>query len=134
MTLKNKKKLVARILGIGKGRIVLNDMMKDELKEAITREDIRDLIRQGAIKIKQGKGRITKIRSRKRGFGKIRRNIKERKKEYMKITRRLRNYVKNLKVKGKITRELYHNLRKRIKAREFKSLAHLTENTKELKS
>ena len=40
-------------------------------------------------------------------------------------TRKLRKYAKSLRSKGKISKEKYRELRKKIKSREFKSLAYM---------
>ena len=53
---------------------------------------------------------------------------KNRKQEYVKITRKLRNYVSELKKQNKISPEDYKRLRKEIKARVFKSKGQLKEN------
>lgn len=132
--LANKKALAARTLNVGKNRIYLNMNNFAEIKEAITKQDIRDLYSQGAIKIKPIKGR-KKIKKRKtrRGPGKIKITINKRKQIYVKITRKLRRYLKELKRIGAIDNELYFELRKKIKMRDFKSKAHLKEYLKEYK-
>lgn len=126
MNLKKKKKLAARVLKVGAGRIVLSSDMPEEIKEAITRQDIRDLVKEKIIKIKEKKGRrkIRKRKTKKRG-GKVKKKVNKRKREYVKLTRKLRKYVKNLKLKGRITREEYYNLRKKIRAKSFRDLTHL---------
>lgn len=114
--------LAARVLGVGKNRIVFNQANLAEIKEAITRQDIKTLYQEEIIAIKPVKGR-RKVRRRKtkRGAGKIKMNIKGRKKEYVKITRKLRKYLIELKNAGVINKELYRKLRKKIKMKEFKS-------------
>ena len=51
-----------------------------------------------------------------------------RKQEYVKITRKLRNYVSELKKENKISEEDYKRLRKEIKTRDFKSKSQLKEH------
>ena len=94
MNLRNKKELAARTFGIGKKRIAFVESRKDEIKEAITKQDIRNLVAGGAIIIKNVKGRRKIEKRRRRSVGNIRRVVKERKKEYVIITRKLRNYAK----------------------------------------
>ena len=115
MKLENKKELVSRALGVGKNRIVFNQSNLAEIKEAITRQDIKTLYQENIIKIKLVKGR-RKVRRRKtkRGYGKIKMKIKNRKQEYVKITRKLREYIIGLRNIGAINRELYYELRKKI--------------------
>jgi len=130
--LANKKALAARTLNVGKNRIYFNSDNFAEIKEAITKQDIRDLYSQGAIKIKPIKGRKKiKKRKTKRGPGKIKKTVNKRKQIYVKITRKLRNYLKGLKRIGAIENSLYFELRKKIRMREFKSKAHLKEYLKD---
>ncbi len=127
MKLDKKKELAAKTLKIGKGRIIFDETRLAEIKEAITKQDIKDLQKSGVIKIKPEKGRKKKKRKTKRGAGKIKKRVKRRKQEYVKITRKLRSYIKELKKQNKIKKEDYQKLRKKIKARAFKSKAQLKE-------
>ena len=70
MQLARKKALAAKVLKVGKRRIVFVAGHEEEIKEAITRQDIVDLHRAGAIKIREVKGRrkVTK-RKHRRGIG-----------------------------------------------------------------
>ena len=43
MQLSNKKELAAKVLEVGKGRIIFVESALAEIKEAITRQDILDL-------------------------------------------------------------------------------------------
>ena len=113
---------------MGKGRICFDEDRLDEIKEAITKQDIKDLHKQGIIKIKEIKGRKkVKKRKTKRGPGKIKKRVNKRKQEYVKITRKLRGYIKEMEKQEKINKEEYKDLRKKIRARIFKSKAQLKE-------
>jgi large subunit ribosomal protein L19e len=126
MNLNKKKILAARTFNVGKERIIFIQERLDEIKEAITKQDIRDLKQDGAILIKEIKGRTkVKNKKRKRSAGKIRKKLKERKKNYVIITRKLRNYVKELKKHGKLSQEEFREIRKRIKEGKFKSKKNL---------
>ena len=57
MNLKTKKMLAQKVLKVGKERIVFLKPRLEEIKEAITRQDIRQLYDEGMIKIKEIKGR-----------------------------------------------------------------------------
>ena len=108
MNLNKKKKLAARVLMVGKNRIVFDSSRLSEIKEAITKQDIKDLVQQKAIKIKDKKGRRMKEkRKTRRGPGKIKKKIKRRKQEYVKITRKLRKHISGLREQEKISREEY---------------------------
>ena len=129
MKLDLKKKLAANTLKVGKDRVKFDNSKLDEIKEAITRQDIRDLKASGAIYIKEPSGRRKNIkRKHRRRTGKIKKKVKNKKQEYVKITRKLRNYLKELKKQGKIEVEDYKDLRKKIRNRIFKSKRNIKEH------
>ena len=133
MNLNKKRELVARTLDIGKGRIVFNTNRLDEIKEAITKQDIKDLVYSKAIILKEKKGRRTKSKRKTRiRQGSRRRKIVDKKREYIIITRKLRKYITYLKKQSKISKEIYLNLRKEIKARTIKSLVQMKERIAEV--
>ncbi|MBS3079232.1 50S ribosomal protein L19e [Candidatus Pacearchaeota archaeon] len=128
MNLRNKKELAARTLGVGKNRIILHNEAISEIKEAITKQDIKTMFEEGLISLKPVKGRKTNVkRKTKRGPGKVKKKINKRKQNYVKITRKLRRYVRDLRNSGKIDRDSYIDLRKKIKMSEFRSKVHLKE-------
>ncbi|MCK5149986.1 hypothetical protein KAJ87_03615 [Candidatus Pacearchaeota archaeon] len=126
MKLNNKKTLAIKTLKIGKERIVFLQSTLNEIKEAITKQDIRDLVGEGAILVKNIKGR-KKIEKKKKnkGPGKIRKKVNKRKKEYVIMTRKLRKYVAEMKKQGKLPREDVLDIRKKIRNKAFKSKANL---------
>lgn len=126
MNLKSKKELAARTLKIGKKRIIFLESRKDEIKEAITKQDIRDLIETKAIEIKGIKGRKKIQKSKnKKGPGKIKKKVNKRKKEYVALTRKLRKYANEIKNQGKINSEELKEIRKKIRNKQFKNKANL---------
>lgn len=128
MNLQNKKELAARTLGVGKRRIIFNSDSLAEIKEAITKQDIHTLVEEGIISLKPVSGRRKVIkRKTKRGPGKIKKKIKKRKQTYVKITRKLRRYIKELKSAGRIENDTYRDIRKKIRMSMFRSKAHLKE-------
>ena len=134
MNLEKKKSLAARTLNIGRDRIIFNAYRLEEIKEAITKQDIKDLISSGAILIKEIKGRkkLVKRATRKRS-GSKRKSIKKGKRGYIIITRKLRNYLYSLKKKQALSNSNFYILRKEIRARSFDSLAELKERIGEIK-
>ncbi|MEK6892981.1 MAG: 50S ribosomal protein L19e [Nanoarchaeota archaeon] len=128
MNLGKKKILAARTLGVGKDRIVFNIKRLSDIKEAITKQDIRDLLNAHAIFVKEPKGRKTKVKKRsRRRAGSIRKKIKGGKREYIILTRKLRAHLAELKRKGEITPEKLLKMRREIKSHAFKSKAHMKE-------
>ena len=134
MNLKKKKNLAVKVLKVGRNRISFSQSRLPEIKEAITKQDIRELHKEGAIIIKKIKGRKKKkIKKRRRTEGKIRKKVKKRKQDYVKMTRKLRAYVAEMKKQGKLGKEEVKDIRKKIRNKEFKSLAYLKEYIKSLK-
>ncbi len=128
MKLERKKALVARTLGVGKKRVTFNNERLSEVKEAITKQDIKDLLASGAISIKEMKGRKAIVKSKgRRRAGSVRKKIKRSKEKYMTLTRKFRSHLKILKSKGKISQEEYLKLRREIRASMFKDLSHFKE-------
>lgn len=133
MNLLKKRELAAKSLGVGKNRIWFSPEALSEIKEAITKQDIKTLHEEGIISIKPVKGRRTIVKRKiRRGPGKIKIKVKNRKQEYVKITRKLRRYLKMLKSRNEVDRNLYLDLRKKIKMRYFKNTAYFKEYIKNI--
>ena len=138
MNLAKKKELAKKVLKVGKDRIAFVDARIDEIKEAITRQDILDLYKEGAIIVKPIKGRMRKIRSlgrrrARRSVGNVRQHTNKRKKNYVILVRKQRSYVAELKRQKEITNEEFKSLRKKIRNKFFRNKAHLKEYTQEMK-
>jgi len=127
MNLGKKRKLAMRTFNVGLERIVFLESKLDEIKDAITKQDIRDLEKSGAIIIKERKGR-TKVRKKAgRSVGNVRKKVKKRKRSYIILTRKLRGHLKSIYSGGEISKGDLENMRKKIRNKEFKSKAHLKE-------
>jgi large subunit ribosomal protein L19e len=124
--LENKKKLASKVFGVGKNKIYFDQAHIAEIKEAITKQDMRDLFAEGIIAIKSPRGRMSKPkRTTRRGPGKIKMTINIKKRGYIIMTRKLRRYISELRKQGKLNLEKYGSLRKKIRARTFKNKAHI---------
>lgn len=137
MNLKTQKKLASRILNVGGKRIVFDKDKLSEIKEAITKKDIRRLIGKGLIKTKKEKG-VSRFRARKaivqkrkgrrkgpgakRGTGYAR---LPRKKRWILAVRVQRNFIKKLRDKGMIKRADYRMLYNMVKGGVFRSKRHI---------
>jgi ribosomal protein L19E len=133
MNLLKKKMLAARTLKVGKERVVFNITRLDDIKEAITKQDILDLQKDRAISIKEIKGkRKLKKRKTRRRIGSIKKKVNSRKKDYIVLTRKLRRHILALKRKGEISNKEFIELRKEIRASSFKSLAQLKQRISEV--
>jgi large subunit ribosomal protein L19e len=120
MNLGKKKSLAARTFGVGESRIKFLEPRLDEIKEALTKQDIRDLHKDGAIVILPVKGRKILIRKKKsRSVGNVRKKVNKRKQKYVKLTRKLRSYL--AEIEGKLTKKEKEEYRKKIKNKSFDS-------------
>ena len=105
-------------------------------KELEILKDVRELIKDNAIKKKQSRGvkaragklrRRRKKKGRKKGVGKIRKRVKKRKKTYVNNIRKMRRHLTSLKKKGKLDSKKYNKLRKLIKAGHVKNVKNVDE-------
>lgn len=129
MNLKKKKKLAAKALKVGVERISFNVSRIDEIKEAITKQDMKELNASKAILIKEVKGRKTQTgKKSRRRYGSVRKKVNKSKQEYVKLTRKLRRHLREIKNQDKIDDEKYKELRKKIRMKSFKSKKHMKEN------
>lgn len=128
MNLRSKKQLAARTFGVGKERIMFVNERIEEIKEAITKQDMRNLQKDGAIIIKEIKGRSKNVnKGKKRGMGNVRKNVNKRKRKYVILTRKLRKLLDEKKKRGEINKSKVKELRKKIRNKMFKSKAHMKE-------
>jgi large subunit ribosomal protein L19e len=126
MNLRAKKQLAAKALNVGKERIIFVNERLEEIKEAITKQDIRDLYQDKAIMVRTIKGRRVKPNKKKRrSVGNVRKKVNVRKKQYVIMTRKLRRHLSELKKQGKMDPKEVKALRKKIRNRIFKSKSHL---------
>ena len=128
MNLGKKKALAARTFKVGKKRITFVVERAEEIKEAITKQDIKDLHKEGAIILKNVKGATkNKQKRKKRSPGNIRKKVNTRKQDYVIMTRKLRKYLIEMKKQGKLSQEQVIDMRKKIRNKAYKSLNHLKE-------
>jgi large subunit ribosomal protein L19e len=133
MNLKKKKELAKRTFNVGGNRIIFAESRLGDIKEAITKQDMKDLKQDKAIIIKEKKGR-KKIRKKKgRSPGNIRKKMKKRKRDYVILTRKLRKYVSEMKKQDKISKAEADEIRKKIRNKIFRSKSHLKEQIEGMK-
>jgi large subunit ribosomal protein L19e len=137
MKLNNQKRIAASISKVGKKRIKFDTSRSDEIKEAITKTDIRSLIGDKAIKVKPKRG-SSKIRHRKKlkqkrkgrrvgqGSRKGKRTSRLSKKEaWISKIRIQRDFLKTLRDKKLIKPQVYRTLYKKSKGGFFRSKRHI---------
>ncbi len=132
MDLKKIRKIAERLLGVGASKVWFDPAQLESIAEAMTTDDIRSLIKDGAIRKKRGqlhsKGRARilkekKRRGRKRGFGKRTGTKKarlQRKRSWITNVRAQRTHLRELKDKKKIDKKTYSKVYGLIKGGYFK--------------
>ncbi len=148
MEQKKAKETAAKILKTGKDKVWLDSTRAEKIKEALTKDDVRALIKEKTIKKKkpphQSKARARKLKEkkkkgRKRGHGKrggTKKAREKRKKQWIKKVRAQRKALKELKKKTKLRKGEYSKIYRRIKGGYFKGKKYVAagaEKTKKVK-
>jgi large subunit ribosomal protein L19e len=135
--LSTQRRLASEVLKVGKSRVWLDPEFEDQLSEAITREDIRNLIDQKAIKETLAKGNSrgrAREQNRKRAYGhrsghgsrKGRAGARQnRKKKWMSNIRSQRKLLRELREIGTIDPTQYRLVYRKATGGEFRSSQHL---------
>ena len=145
VNLRAKKRLVARIMGVGANRVKFDSDHLDDIADAITRGNIRSLISANTIKIKpivgtsRGRAQLKKIQKHKRGIKqgskKGTRGARSDKKEvYVKKVRALRHILKVAKDRKDITNKEFWEIYKKVGGNTVRNKAHLITLVEEIKS
>lgn len=137
MKLNNQKGLASKILNCSKKRVIFDIERLEEIKEAITKADLRGLIKDKAISAKPMKG-ISRGRARKRQEQRRKGRQKghaskkgkktarlPKKKAWMNKIRNQRKFLKELKDKKIINKQTNSNLRSKAKGGFFRSKRHI---------
>ncbi|MBS3157077.1 50S ribosomal protein L19e [Candidatus Woesearchaeota archaeon] len=137
MKLTTQKRIAAEVLGIGINKVKFDVDKLDEIKEAITKSDIRSLVKNKVISKKaknsqsRARARIIRIQKRKgnrkgpgskTGTKKARSNPKR---LWVRKIRILRTFLRGLKEKGKLENKDYRNLILKSKGGYFRSKRHI---------
>ncbi|MEM0135133.1 MAG: 50S ribosomal protein L19e, partial [Thermoplasmatales archaeon] len=127
VTLLGQKRMAAEIMKVGMSRVWMDTKSIEEISEAVTKDDVRRLIKRKVIQRKQKKGnsrgriRATNAQRKKgrrkgQGSRKGTRNAREpRKKRWVKTVRGMRTALRELRDSGKISKEDYRSYYRRIK-------------------
>ena len=124
-----QKKLAAKVLKVGVNRIWLDPAKGEDIEKAITKWDIRKLIKKETIKAKPEKLHRPKVAAvNKRTLGKRRGgkySIVSRKRRWISTIRPLRALLKEFKSTGQIDNQTYKRMRLLTKGGMFRSRHHL---------
>ena len=137
MKLSTQKRLAANVMKCGQSRVWMDPEFEDEISLAITRNDIRRLVDEGAIQkkpirgVSRGRARYKLNQKRKgqrtgpgRKKGKSTSKLSSKERWMMKI-RPMRKELRKLRDGGKITPRVYRELYLKAKGNAFRNTAHL---------
>jgi len=135
--LRNQRRMAASLLKCGENRVWMDQDQLGEIAKAVTKDDIRLLIKGDAIKSKQIKGISSgrkkyianqKEKGRRRGHG-SRKGAKyarfPKKERWIRTIRPIRNYLRDLKESKQIDKSTYRKYYLKAKGGEFRSKHHL---------
>ena len=135
--LRLQKRLAANIMKCSEKRISFDQSRLEDIKEAITKLDIKSLITGGAIKVKPVKG-VSRFRARKISLQKRKGKRKgpgstkgkktarlPKKKAWIGKIRIQRRFLKELRDKGLVSKSDYHGLYQKSKGGFFRSKRHI---------
>jgi len=135
--LRNQRRMAASLLKCGKSRVWMDNDRLEEIAKAVTKNDIRILIKGEAIKSRQKKGISSgrkkyiakqKAKGRRRGHGSRKGASYARlykKERWLRTIRPIRLYLATLRKEKKIDNTTYRRYYVRAKGGEFKSKNHL---------
>ena len=132
-----QKRLAADVLDVGKNRVWFDPEAQEEIAEAITREDVRSLVRDGIIRAEEARGNSrgrARERDAKRAYGHrkgpgtrkgtagARQNSKQQWKDGIRAQRRR---LRELRDEGDISRTEYRELYAKAGGGEFRSVRYM---------
>ncbi|MDY6818907.1 MAG: 50S ribosomal protein L19e [Halobacteriales archaeon] len=132
-----QKRLASDVLDVGEGRVWFDPDAQGEIADAITREDIRDLVDQGIIQAKDAQGNSrgrARERDAKRAYGhqtgpgtrKGKAGAREDKKHsWTNDIRAQRKTLRELRDSGELTPKQYRELYDKAGGGEFRSVEYL---------
>lgn len=137
MNLKMQKRLAAQILKCSPSKVKVDPERFEDLKESITKNDIKSLIKDDAVMKRRvpapSRGRARQLQAQKRKGR--RRNAGSRKgrktarlapkDDWVRKVRKQRMFLRNLREKGLISQQNYKTLYRRITGGFFRSVHHL---------
>ena len=141
MTIKFTKRVAAELLGRGEGTVRVAPEAMDKAAKAMTREDVRSLVKEGgvyALKEKQNSrenaARLKERRAkgRSRGQGRRKGSLKARGgKRWEKHVRSQRLFLRQLKITGKIDNKQFRRYYMLIKGNSFQDKASMLRHLEE---
>lgn len=135
--LKSQRRMASEILDVGENRVKIDPDQTEKVEEAITRQDIRNLVESGVITKREEKGsskgrsresKKQKKKGRRKGHGSRKGKHgarKSDKKKWMEQIRAIRSRLKEMRENGEIDSRQYRDLYDRAKGGFFRDVKHL---------
>jgi len=135
--LKSQREIASRVMDCGKSRVWFDPSRTEDIKDAITAEDVRRLVKDGVIKAIPKKGnsgfrtnfvRMQKKKGRRKGKGSMKGPIGTRigrKRAWIKRIRTLRSLLRELRDNKRIDNATYRKVYMISKSGYLRSRAHL---------
>lgn len=124
-----QKKLAAKILKVGESKVWLNPASTKDIEAAITKIDVRKLIKKGMVKALPEKVRMPREKvKRKKGPGRrkgAKGAIVTSKQRWISTVRPLRRMLSELRASGQIDKQTYRKIYLLVKGGMFRSRSHL---------
>ncbi|MCC6017449.1 MAG: 50S ribosomal protein L19e [archaeon YNP-WB-040] len=130
-TLRSVRRMAAEILKVGENRVWINPEEIERVSEAITREDVKSLIKEGIIKKRAEKGISKKEKRKRRGPGSRKGPSISRKVKWIMKVRAQRKFIRELKAKKVISESTYRMLYRMVKGNAFNSISQIKTFIKE---
>ena len=137
MDLTNQRRMASVLLKCGSGRVYMNPNNLEEIAEAVTRSDVKKLIKEGVIKARQVKGISTgrkrsrmkqKESGKRKGHGSWKGSKYARfpkKRRWIQTIRPIRRTLKEYRTGGYINSETYRYYYKHASGGIFRSVGHM---------
>lgn len=135
--LKNQKRIAAAVLKCGVHRVRIDPERSTDIENAISRDDIRSLIEEGAISARPVKG-VSRGRARimaeKRSYGHRKGSGRRkgaigarnpRKRQWIRKIRAIRRELRELRADGTIDSHVYRVMYRKSAGGQFRSVAHM---------
>ena len=145
MNLLGQRRLAAEVMKVGQSRVKFNVERLEDVSEALTKDDIRALVKSGAIEAKpkigicRGRARLRKeqkLKGRHKGMGKRGGTAKARtpkKRKWVGKIRAIRDELKKMRTEKEITPSQYRKLYLQAKGNLFLSRRHLREQIERMR-
>jgi large subunit ribosomal protein L19e len=135
--LKNQKRIAAAVLKCGVNRVWMDAERASDIENAISRDDVRTLVEEGAISARPKKGVSrgrARIKAEKRSYGHCKGSGRRKgaagarnpsKRQWIRKIRAIRRELRTLREDGTIDSHVYRMMYRKAAGGQFRSVAHM---------